>query len=146
MKWLKDYAEPELAPKTLLSYKQMLSNRIIPALGHIKLNKIQPTHLIEFYNNLREEGIRLDKKSGTLSDRTIQYYHRLISSILETAVKWQYILNNPAARVSAPKVKRKEVECFSIKQTQYLLDLLNYEPIKYKTAILYSCIWRVTSW
>lgn len=61
-KWLKDYAEHELAPKTLFSYKDLLEKRIIPALGHIKLNKLQPTHLNEFYNNLRENRMRLDKK------------------------------------------------------------------------------------
>lgn len=65
-KWLKDYAEPELAPKTLYRYKELLNSRIIPALGHIKLNKLQPTHLTEFYNNLRENGIRLEM-TGTPS-------------------------------------------------------------------------------
>jgi transcriptional regulator with XRE-family HTH domain len=60
-KWLKDYAEHELAPMTLHRYKGLLDSRILPALGHIKLNKLQPTHLTEFYNNLRENGIRLDR-------------------------------------------------------------------------------------
>ncbi|MFA6939982.1 MAG: N-terminal phage integrase SAM-like domain-containing protein [Clostridiaceae bacterium] len=58
-KWLKDYAEPELAPKTLFRYKELLESRIIPAIGHIKVNQLQPTHLTEFYNNLREKGISL---------------------------------------------------------------------------------------
>ncbi len=41
-------------------YKMRLSERIIPALGHIKLAKLQPHHLMEFYNNLGESGIRKD--------------------------------------------------------------------------------------
>lgn len=49
----------ELAPKTLFRYKELLDSRIIPPLGHIKLNQLQPTHLTEFYNNLREKRIRL---------------------------------------------------------------------------------------
>ncbi|HEY5575354.1 MAG TPA: N-terminal phage integrase SAM-like domain-containing protein [Clostridiaceae bacterium] len=53
IKWLKDYGENSLAPKTLFSYQDLLFKRIIPAIGHIKLEKLQPTHLIEFYNNLR---------------------------------------------------------------------------------------------
>lgn len=60
-KWLADYAEKNLAPTTLVSYKIIL-NRILPAIGHIKLAKIQPHHLIQFYNNLTEEGVRLDGK------------------------------------------------------------------------------------
>lgn len=134
-KWLKDYAEPELAPKTLHRYKELLTTRIIPALGHIKLNKLQPTHLVEFYNNLREDGIRNDGKPGGLSERTILHHHRLISSILTCAVQWQFILNNPASRLKAPKVERKEAKHFDIEQTEYILRLLENEPIKYKTAI-----------
>jgi hypothetical protein len=62
LKWLKEYAEPNLAPKTLFSYNDILFKRIFPALGHIKLSKLQPTHLMEFYNNLREDGIRKDTR------------------------------------------------------------------------------------
>ncbi len=35
-KWLKEYGESNLAPKTLDRYRRMLKSRIIPALGHIK--------------------------------------------------------------------------------------------------------------
>jgi integrase len=138
-KWLKDYADPELAPKTLFSYKDILYSRIIPALGHIKLNRIQPTHLTEFYNNLREDGIRNDGRAGGLSERTILYHHRIISSILTSAVQWQFILNNPASRVKSPKVERKEARHFDIEQVEYIFKLIDNEPIKYKTMI-YLCI------
>lgn len=60
--WLKDYAEKNLAPSTLFQYKSRLDKRILPALGHLKLSKIQPQHLMSFYNNISEDGIRLDAK------------------------------------------------------------------------------------
>ena len=59
-KWLKDYAEINLAPATLVSYTKKLESRILPAIGHIKLGKLQPTHLLSFYQNLKEDNIRLD--------------------------------------------------------------------------------------
>jgi integrase len=58
-RWIEDYARTELAPKTLSRYQDLLK-RIIPALGHIPLQKLQPNHLLEFYANLRENGIRTD--------------------------------------------------------------------------------------
>lgn len=67
-KWLEDYAEKNLAPKTLYRYKELITTRIIPALGHIRLEKLQPTHLLQFYNNLAENGIRLDCKYIIKSD------------------------------------------------------------------------------
>jgi len=59
-KWLESYAEKRLAPGTLKPYKMRLEKRILPALGHIKLSKLQPHHLMEFYNNLHEGNVRLD--------------------------------------------------------------------------------------
>ena len=60
--WLKDYAEIQLEDRTLHRYKEILNTRILPALGHIKLQKLQPTHLLKFYTNLQEVGIRSDNK------------------------------------------------------------------------------------
>jgi len=64
--WMTKYAEQELEPKTVARYKELLTLRIIPALGHIKLQKLQPTNLIDFYSNLKEAGIRLDTKYTAL--------------------------------------------------------------------------------
>ncbi len=66
-KWFKDYAEKELKTETIYSYKCIVKN-VYTALGHIKLSKLQPMHLIEFYNNLAEEGIREDLKYRASKD------------------------------------------------------------------------------
>lgn len=65
--WLTKYAEKNLAPKTLDRYKGLLK-RIIPALGDIKLAKLQPVNLIDFYDNLRENGIREDTRYKALPE------------------------------------------------------------------------------
>ena len=61
-RWMSEYAEKHLAPKTVFEYKNQLTSRLLPAIGHIKLCKLQPTHLIELYNNLGEAGMRADTK------------------------------------------------------------------------------------
>lgn len=198
--WLKDYAAQQLAPKTLFRYKELLE-RILPALGHLHMDKLQPHHLVAFYSSLQESGIRGDmkykptdrflallketgltnikiaekadvspsvltscsagknisKKSAelltnyferkfntlfkpatapkSLSNKTVLYYHRLLSSILTTAVQWQVILSNPAARVKPPKVEYKEAKYLDDEQAKHVLDLLTLEPIKYRTGI-----------
>lgn len=59
-RWLSDYAEVNLAPKTLSRYKAML-NRILPVIGHMKLGKLQPHHLMDLYkemgNDINRRGI-----------------------------------------------------------------------------------------
>lgn len=60
-KWITDYAEKQLEPRTVARYEELLV-RTNAALGNMKLSAIQPHHLQEFYNNLGEKGIRADIK------------------------------------------------------------------------------------
>lgn len=50
-RWFKDYAEKQLRPTTVARY-HVLMPRINAAIGHIRLDKLQPHHLMQFYNNL----------------------------------------------------------------------------------------------
>lgn len=134
-RWIRDYAEKNLAPKTLFRYKQMLNTRILPAMGHLKIEQIKPTHLLEFYANLQEDGIRTDGKPGGLSERTILHHHRLISSILQDAVEWQTIVSNPASRVKPPKVSKKQISCYDEEQVEVLLEIVENEPLKHKLLV-----------
>lgn len=70
-----------------------------------------------------------------LSGQTILHYHRLISVILQTAVEWQYIPANPAERVKPPKAEASEAIYLDDKQAIHLLELLEDQPIYYRTAV-----------
>lgn len=135
-RWLKDYGDTNLAPKTLYRYKQILDTRILPAMGHLKIEQIKPTHLLEFYANLQEEGIREDGKPGGLSPRTILQHHRIISSILNDAVQWQVIGSNPTARVKPPKTTKRQALYYDEEQTAALLEAIEKESLKYKVIII----------
>lgn len=58
--WMGNYAKTHLKPSTVSWYQDMLSSRIIPQLGELKLSKIMPVHIIEFRTKLMEEANRLD--------------------------------------------------------------------------------------
>ena len=70
-----------------------------------------------------------------LSSKTIQHYHRLISSIMHSAVKWQIILSNPCDRVDPPKVAKTEIEYLDNIQAIHLLNLLKTAPVHYRCAV-----------
>lgn len=200
-KWFGEYADKQLRPKTLCRY-QSLMPRINAAIGHIKLDKLQPHHLNAFYDNLSEAGIRGDTKykckvdfkvllkergvtkvkltelagvsmavlssvtqgknistesaqrlcaalerdigavfapvnaDSTLSAKTILHYHRLISSILHTAVQWQVIFANPCDRVKPPKVEASEPKFLDEEEAAHLLDLVERDSdTQFKTMI-----------
>lgn len=81
-KWFTDYAEHNLKAKTLYRYRLFLK-RINPAIGHIHLDKLQPHHLTQFYNNLKESGIREDVKyKSKINFREFMDSHSLTKSKL----------------------------------------------------------------
>jgi len=203
--WLKEYAEKQLRATTVFNYRKMLIP-INAVIGHIRLERIQPHHLLDCYTKLQERRAdttykpifdfnaylaenkisktELSRRAGVsfsvigsvcadksiaeatavkvsaavgmsiktaftpvqeepepLSGKTVLNYHRLISSILETAVKWQVILSNPCARVQPPKAERKEARYLDDKEAVLILEKLEREPLKYRalfTLLLYS--------
>ncbi len=209
-RWFMDYAEKQLRPTTVAGYRKMMP-RINAAMGHIRLEKLQPHHLMSFYANLSESGVRkvtrwrakdtlsreiqgqgltqkeLARRSGVsaaklsrllhegavyeqnaqkiaevlnvplesvfepvnpegkLSGNTVQHYHRLLSTILSAAVKWQVIFSNPCERVEVPKIVRKEAQYLDEEQAARLLEALEDAPEEYRvmvTLLLYTGLRR----
>ena len=58
--WL-PHKKRELKIRTYKRYTEMLP-RIYSALGHLRLDRIRPQHLMSFYEQLSEQGVRLDVK------------------------------------------------------------------------------------
>ena len=135
-RWYKTYCEKELAPKTQQSYKNHLEKRILPALGHIDINKLRPLHVMQFLDNLQKQGKRYDRREAALSDETIRYSFRVLSSMLQDAVQWQVIANNPCQRVKPPTASHTKMPLLNEDQVRAMLAALESEPLKYRTIIL----------
>jgi integrase len=71
----------------------------------------------------------------TLSAETISKYHRVLSSIFQTAVEWQVIVSNPCERVKPPKGEKEDAIFLNAEQAIHLLELLENAPIYYATAV-----------
>lgn len=84
--WVQDYGEKHLAPKTLARYKELLDKRILPAIGHLRLDKIKPMTINRLINNIAESP-RLDGKPGKISATTVKHHYICISGILQDAVE-----------------------------------------------------------
>ncbi len=50
-RWFQDYAKDHLRRRTYCEYQKVMP-RIYLALGHIRLDRLQPHHLLEFYKQL----------------------------------------------------------------------------------------------
>ena len=134
--WFDDHCRKNLAPKTQRNYRNHLNNRILPALGHIDINKLRPQHIIRFISSLQEQGSRFDGREGRVSEDSVSYSFRVLSSMLQDAVQWQVIPSNPCQRVAAPKVVRKRVRIMDEESIGKMIAALAGEPMKYRTIIM----------
>jgi len=123
--WLVDTEVKSLAPKTLARYTQMLDQRILSEIGHIKLGDINRNHIVKLYENMMQEGARLDGKEGGLSGKTVLHHHRLLSKIFNTAVLWELIAASPMKMVKAPRAVRKIAAFYDDEQVLALIECLN---------------------
>ena len=138
-RWYQEYVKKELAPKTVISYRNHLEKRILPALGHLDIHNIRPIDVLHFTHELQEKGQRFDKRKTPLSDKSIQYCFRVLSSMLQDAVEWQIIETNPCLHVRRPRVRRTKVKVPTEQLTRDILAALEGEPLLYQ-AIIYLAI------
>lgn len=127
--WLK-YSKDIWSPKTYISNVHWC-DVISKIIGHIKLQDINVKILEDFYKEIRQ--------NTTYSDKTIQHFYVIINTALKRAILWGYIVNNPNSFIEKPKVRKKEIECYSPEDVEKLLDVLQNESLKYQ-AIIYLAL------
>ena len=146
--WLKDYCSDK-KPLTIRQYESMAETHIYPALGGIKLSKLTSPQIQKFYNSLAVDGKtvkRKNQKTGKtetfkepLSAKTIRNIHNIISMSLNTAISQGMMKDNPARRVTLPKVIKKEIQPLSEEQQKDFLKAIQEHSFKsIYTTILFT--------
>lgn len=98
-RWLKEYAEPKLQSGTVKKYREELDDKILPALGHLKMSDLKPRNINALFLSLAADGVRKDGKPGGYSKRSITKTRNVLSSILRTAAEWEVISHNPCEKI-----------------------------------------------
>ena len=111
-RWLRDYAEVNVAPSTFQRYRQIV-NRLKPHLATVRLQALRPAHIQETYGSLLRAGLAL---------RTVLHHHRVLRQALQQAVRWQLIAHNPADAVTPPRPERTEMRTLDPSGVHRLLD------------------------
>lgn len=116
--WLKEYTGDKKY-LTVKHYTAQVETHIKPALGAVKLGKLTAPQIQSFYNELGRTGHRIEKKDcktgkvsvefEPLSAKSVRNIHGILTKALNTAVDVGYLKNNPADRVTLPRVEKKEI-------------------------------------
>ena len=88
--WQTEYLK-SIKPNTAYSYRRVCTNHIIPGLGAVKLTRLTPLRVQQFYNGLENK-----KTSEELSPKTVHNIHGILHKALQRAVALKYISSNPA--------------------------------------------------
>lgn len=121
--WLETVVKKRVKEKTYLDYKDRVRLYINPAIGKVKLSKLEPRRIQIMYAEMIDRG---------LSSRVVRYAHTLLRNSLQQAVKWGHLYRNPADLVTdeLPKRERKEMQALSSEQVKVLMEAAIYSPMK----------------
>ncbi len=127
-RWLKDYAKPNLTPRSFERYESIIRVHLIPTLGGVPLTQLRPEHLQRNYTAKLNEG---------LSARSVRYYHVVLHVALKTAVQWGLLSRNPADAVTTPRVRRTEMQTWDEDEMARFLEAAGDTPYH---ALFYTAL------
>lgn len=128
-RWVKTYCEPNLAESTSTGYSRTIEKHVVPEIGQILLQDLQPMHLQTLYARILEKG---------LSSRMAQLTHAILHQALRHAVLWQLLQRNPADAVQAPRPKKAETKALTKEEVGRLLAAVKSNR---DYAMIYTAIW-----
>jgi integrase len=118
-RWLEEYANPNLSPKTTEGYGYIINKHLIPAFGKLLLNKLKPEHLQKYY---------AEKQSGGLSGQTVRHHHTVMHKALKSAMEWELLNRNVADSISRPRVQRIEMSIWNEQEVYQFLEAAKATP------------------
>lgn len=124
-KWLEEIQKAKVTEQTLQNYKDLLRLHVTTYIGYFKIKALNVAVFHNLLNRLRSGDARKDRQTKSLSPQTIRKVFVVVNMVMQQAIKWQVILDNPVNRVDLPKHKRKQTKnFFDIEQTKLFLKAL----------------------
>ncbi len=111
--WLEIWQETYLVDvkkSTRAAYRLDIQRHIVPALGPVRLDRLDPHMIQGFVNGL------------DLSPATVKKTHAILHAALQQAYRLGYMVSNPADLTTLPRMQRKEMSVLDEDTTARFLD------------------------
>jgi hypothetical protein len=96
-RWWKPSILPTYKPSTKQQARLALDNYLVPKFGNYRLSEISKADIQAFFGSLVEK----------LAPDTMHGLHRFLRRMLDCAVTWRFLSENPASRIKLPRTKRR---------------------------------------
>ncbi len=110
--YLDKIAARQVRPSTLANYRRECKLHIGPAIGRLRLEKLEPAHLAELYATKLDEG---------LSAASVRLLHANIRRALNVAMRWGLVSRNVALLVDPPPREEHEIVPFTVEEARRFL-------------------------
>jgi len=104
---------PALRISSYEKYRKLINTYILPALGHIQLQKLTPQQVQALYRKKGDDG---------LSSKMINSIHGVLHKALGNAVRWNLVSRNICDLVSPPRIVKPTIEPLTMEQAHKLLE------------------------
>jgi len=111
--WLEDVHKPKIRSTSYAMYVGIVQNHLIPALGHLRLQKLTAQEVQRFYADKMKEG---------LSPGTIHNMHVVLHRALKHAKRMKLVGSNVCDDVDLPRYRQPEIKALTMEQAQNLLQ------------------------
>ena len=99
--WLADHVRHTVTPRSFERYRTIVRVHLIPALGHLTLDKLHPMKIQELWARQLETH---------LSPTTVRKHHNVLHAALAHAVRMRLLVVNPAGAVTPPRPRHREMK------------------------------------
>ena len=110
-------------------------NKVYAAVRGERVNAEAAEAVCKALNLKLSEAFLVMRDNKALSAKTVLEHRRLISTVLEQALKEGLVAVNVASRATLPKVERKEANYFQPEQIAAIREALEHEPLKWKALV-----------
>jgi len=111
----------DLKAVTYENYQRQIRVHIVPALGHLKLTKLTPDLIQDFYDSRIATGAK---------PSSVRYMHAVVHNALEHAHKRNLVSQNAASKTEPPKVRPPEIHPLDAVQAKTLLVAAQEERLE----------------
>ncbi|MEF2969106.1 site-specific integrase [Paenibacillus sp. M1] len=112
-RWMELYVQSNCEETTTYGYRNIIDNHMIPYMGAVRLQDLQPAMIQQYYN-------MLEFQKG-LSPNSVRRHHALLRKALDFALKQNYVYRNVAESVIQPKRINQRGKSYTSDQMKTLL-------------------------
>ncbi|MBI4236302.1 MAG: site-specific integrase [Chloroflexi bacterium] len=119
--WLSNTAERQVRLRTLRRYQEIVRLHLHPAIGHVRLSRLTPSHVEKMMN---------DGLAAGQSPRSVSHHRAVLRTALNVAMRDGHVVRNVASLAAPPQVPEREFHAMSLTEARALLEAVKGDRLE----------------